>query len=492
MYLAFMASECILGAGLVMLLIASSCFEFINRHIVGFVFTLLLLSIAFLCYFSFPVESTVQWSGLFIQDYLAYSVKLLLLLGMLVIVGISSRQSKDFYFPRKEFYILLCLQLLGMMVTVSSANWISLFVGIELMYLPIYAMVVMRREDVLAHEAGIKYIVLGMLASCLLLYGISLLYVVVGDLSFTKMFQKIESLDVAHSHFSSLSGDKMLILVSIATVFILVALLFKFGVFALHLWVPDVYMASTYTVVSLISSLPKLVLFVIWFRVFGSSGVLSSMVGIWQYPVLAIAILSVVYGNFLGIVQKNIKRMLAYSSIAHMGYMLLALGIATQEGLLAAFIYVLGYVFSVLFTFACLSQMRFSGQELVNIDDLKGMLYVYPVQSLVLIIAMFSMLGMPPFLGFMLKMQLMIALMREHFYMLAVTGVLAGVVGAYYYLNIVSALCFVPSKSEARNIKENTSGFLSQTILFASVFILVLGIGFNEVVLYAQHVISAV
>ncbi|MEC8064394.1 MAG: NADH-quinone oxidoreductase subunit N [Pseudomonadota bacterium] len=421
-------------------------------------------------------EKIIWWQGMFIQDKLAQFAKILLCCTTLVIVLCSENEQKDFGFPTLEFNILILLSTLGMLVTVSAGHLITLFVGLELMYLPLYALVAMRKKHLQAQEAAIKYIVTGALASAFFLYGASLLY----GVSATMELRGIESalFNLLSNNIGGMEKIPLIdnyILAVFATVMILAALIFKFGTVPFHMWVPDVYQGSTHIAISVIGSLPKFVLVVVWSRLFGYQGALSPMSDIWAPPLLILGVLSILYGNLLGLVQTNIKRLLAYSSIAHMGYILLALGMASQIGMQSAFVYVLGYIIVSVTLFITLAQFRKAGDEMTKIDDFKGLYYRHPGYALVFTIALFSLIGVPPVLGFIVKMQLIFSLIEQNLAEIAILAVLGSVLGAYYYLSIIQRMMF----------QKATDSVVSIQLQYARISVLLITIGSTMLILFS-------
>ena len=435
--------EILVATGLLGLLTIYVCLDkkYHGSMVVGIV---LLYALTFweLSGLTVPDSPIVWWEGLFVYDGLSQTSKMLIMATMVVISVCAHAEQRDFSFPGIEFYSLMGFSALGMMVTVSAGHVISLFVGLELMYLPLYALVMMRKKNAQAQEAAIKYIILGALATAFLLYGASLLYAVTGSMHFEDI----------HGILSGIGGDSgwqgripeidNYPIINVASLLILAAILFKLGVMPFHIWVPDVYQGASNVVVATIASLPKLVLVVVWCRVFGDTGALAPLIDSWQWPVLVIGVGSILLGNLAGLAQTNIKRMLAYSSISHMGLLLLALGLGTREGLAACWIYIIGYMVMTVTIFAALARCRQSGREAVLIEEMKGLYHSHRGYAVVLIVSLFSLMGMPPFLGFFVKIQVLMALIHGGKAGLALVAVLGSVIGAFYYLRVIQNILF--------------------------------------------------
>ena len=417
-----------------------------------------------------PSEKLALWQGLFIHDSLAYYTKSILTLGALSILSSSYFEQKDFTFPMLEFNALVLLSILGGFVTVSAGHMITVFLGLELMYLPLYALVAMRKKHLQAQEAAIKYLIMGALASAFLLYGASLLYGVTGTMVLDNMetsLFNLMSVDVEWVEKLPLIDNYVIALVG--TVMILGAMLFKFGSMPFHIWVPDVYQGATHIAVAIIGALPKLVLVILWTRLFGYQGALAPMSEVWQLPVYVFGVGSIIYGNLLGLVQTKIKRLLAYSSISHMGYILLALGMGSHIGIQSSLYYVCGYILVTITLFVTLAQLRKSGEEIVNIEDLKGLYSLHSGYAVVITVSLFSLIGIPPIIGFLMKMQLIMSLIEQNLQGIAIMAVFGSVLGAYYYLNIIQLMLFHQPEENANVLHAHSSWGVSGLLGFTTI-----------------------
>jgi NADH-quinone oxidoreductase subunit N len=335
-----------------------------------------------------------------------------------------------------EFYALALFSLLGQMVMISANNVLIIYLGLELMSLALYALVALRRDHVASIEAAMKYFVLGALASGFLLYGISMLYGATGTLDLS---------EIARAS-SSVTANKTILV--FALVFIVSGLAFKLGAVPFHMWVPDVYQGSPTGVTLLLGAAPKLAAFAICFRLL-VEGLFTQAVD-WQQMLVVLSVLSMAVGNVAALAQTNLKRMLAYSTISHMGFMLLGLlsGVSNGQFSLAAsayassMFYIITYVISTLGTFGIIMLLARNGFESEQIDDLKGLNKRSPWFALVMLMLMFSLAGIPPFMGFYAKFSVLQAVLGTGQVWLTVVAVLFSLIGAYYYLRVIKVMYF--------------------------------------------------
>lgn len=328
-----------------------------------------------------------------------------------------------------EFYVLGLFAVLGMMVMVSAHNLLVLFLGLELLSLPLYAMVAMRRGVGDAAEGAMKYFVMGALASGMLLYGLSMLYGATRTLDIAELSQAI----------AILSGNQFLIMV-LGVVFVVAGLAFKFGAAPFHMWAPDVYQSAPTPVTLFISSAPKIAVLMITFRLL--SDAMSGLYIQWQQLFIIVAIVSMGLGNIVAIIQSNIKRMLAYSAIAHMGFVVLGLLAATPEGYAAALFYMIAYAIMSAGAFAVLVMLSSTGIDIEDIDDLRGLNNRNPWLAFMMLIVMFSMAGIPPTVGFFAKLAVLKALVDINMVWLAIVALVFAIIGVYYYIRVVKAMYF--------------------------------------------------
>jgi NADH-quinone oxidoreductase subunit N len=374
----------------------------------------------------FPVITTVGFSRMFVVDQMAVLLKI----AMLIVIAILLIYSRAYLSIRKiftgEFIYLLLFATLGMMVMVSSNNFVALYLGLEIMSLSIYALVALNRDSAISTEAAMKYFILGALASGLLLYGMSMIYGATG------------SLDIGVISATILAKQVNAALVSFGVVFIVAGLAFKLGAVPFHMWVPDVYHGSPTPMTLLIGSAPKIAVFGFIMRVLSDG--LAGAFADWQDMLVILAVASLAVGNLIAIAQTNIKRMLAYSTISHMGFLLLGFISGTASGYAASMFYILTYAFTALACFGIIMLLSREGFEADNIDDLKGLNQRSPWFAFLMLIVMMSMAGIPPFVGFFAKFAVLEAVLKVGYIWLVVYAVVMSVIGAYYYLRIVKLM----------------------------------------------------
>lgn len=374
--------------------------------------------------------------NLFMMDRFAFLLKPMILITTIVVL-LYSREELARLIPKYqlEYYLLSLFAVLGMLVLVSANNFIILFLGLELFALPVYAMVALQRDAEICTEAALKYFVVGSIASAMLLYGLSLLYGATHSLQIPIVAQVL----------STLSGNQQLLAVC-GVVFVVVGIAFKLGAVPFHMWVPDVYEGAPNAVTLFIASAPKIAALALAVRLVVDT--LPMLAQQWQPLFIVIAVLSMAIGNIVAIVQSNLKRMLAYSSIAHMGYMLLGLLTATPEGYAAATFYMLAYALMTLVAFGMLLVLSKSGFEAATIEDFQGLNNRNPGLAFIMLIVMFSLAGIPPLVGFMAKVAVLEALIQVRLVWLATLALLFAIVGAYYYLRVVKVMYFEAAQDD--------------------------------------------
>ena len=370
-------------------------------------------------------------SGLFVTDRFALFVKILVLAASAIAIVLSQGFNEREGIARFEYPVLIVLATLGMMMMVSANGLISLYMGLELQSLALYVVAAFHRDSQRSTEAGLKYFVLGALASGMLLYGASLIYGFVGSTSFTVIGNALR--DGAGAGAPSVG-------LIVGLVFLMVGLAFKIAAVPFHMWTPDVYEGAPTPVTTFFAAAPKVAAFGLLIRVL--VGPFQGVSDAWQQIVVALAVGSMVIGAFGAINQRNIKRMMAYSAIAHVGFALVGLAAANAAGVRAVLIYIAIYLVMTLGSFCCILCMRVNGRMVEGIDDLAGLSKSNPHMALALAIFMFSMAGIPPLAGFFGKLYVFMAAIEAGLYSLAVIGVLASVVAAFYYLRVVKVMYF--------------------------------------------------
>ena len=368
------------------------------------------------------------YSGLFAVDAFSGFVKLLILAAAILAVILSMDYIEQENLRRFEFPVLMLFATVGMMLMASAVNLMSLYLGVELMSLSIYVLAAFARDDLRSSEAGLKYFVLGALASGLLLYGISLVYGFAGSMSFGDLGRLLSDKDHASTG------------VTVGVVFIVAGLSFKISAVPFHMWTPDVYEGAPTPVTAFMGTAPKVAAMALLLRVLG--GPFGHLLAQWQQLIVLVAIASMLLGSLAAIGQKNIKRLMAYSSIGHMGYALVGLAAGTPLGVKGVLIYLVTYVFMNAGAFACILAMRRRGRAVEGISDLAGLARTDLGLALWLAVFMFSMAGIPPFSGFWGKLFIFQAAVSQGMWILAVIGVLTSVIGAYYYIRIIKVMFF--------------------------------------------------
>lgn len=375
------------------------------------------------------------FGGQFVDDAMADVLKLMAYLATLAVVIYSRPYLIERNLFKGEFFVLALFALLGMMVMISANHFLPLYIGLELLSLSLYALVALQRDSLQSTEAAMKYFVLGALASGFLLYGMSLLYGLTGTLELPAMARVLQA------------GvpDQMILVFGL--VFLVAGLGFKLGVAPFHMWVPDIYQGAPTAVTLFIGSAPKLAAFAFTMRLLVDG--LHPAVGDWQGMLAVMAVLSLAIGNLAAIMQTNIKRMLAYSTISHMGFLLLGVMSGTFAGYAAGMFYVIAYVLMSLGSFGLVVYLSRNGLEAENIDDFRGLNSRNPWLAALMAILMFSMAGLPPFVGFYAKLAILQSLVGAGYVWLAVVAVMFSLIGAFYYLRIVKVLYFDTPKADA-------------------------------------------
>jgi NADH-quinone oxidoreductase subunit N len=376
-------------------------------------------------------QRVLAFNDMFVQDSMADTLKLFILAITFVIYVYSRDYLRERNIFKGEFYVLGLFGVLGMMIMVSSSNLLLLYLGLELMSLCLYAMVAFDRDNGNASEAAMKYFVLGAIASGMLLYGMSILYGLSGSLAIA---------DIATAVSATEAGTDAQLGLVFALVFIVVALAFKLGAVPFHMWVPDVYHGSPTTVTAYISSAPKIAGFAMIMRLLVEG--LGGLHADWQMMLVILAVLSMAVGNIIAIAQANIKRMLAYSTISHVGFILLGILAGTADGYASAMFYTLAYAIMSLGGFGIVLYMSRAGFEAEELDDYKGLNQRSPWFAFMMLILMFSMAGVPPTLGFWAKLAVLSAVVDINMTWLAIVGVVFSIIGLFYYLRVIKLMYF--------------------------------------------------
>lgn len=399
-----------------------------NRIVTYLLSQVSLLIVFVMTLVSFTGETQLTFSDTFVRDAMSDVLKL----GVYIAVFIVFLYAKDYLRQRDmfkgEFYVLGLFGVLGMMILISAHNLLTVYLGLELLSLSMYAMVAMQRGSESASEAAMKYFVLGAIASGMLLYGMSMIYGVTGSLDLAEISQKV-----------ALASDQMLM--TFGLVFLIVGVAFKLGAVPFHMWVPDVYHGAPTSVTLYIASAPKIAAFAMLMRLLVDG--LLSLQAHWQDILIILSIASMGIGNVVAIAQGNLKRMLAYSAISHIGFLMLGVLTGQQAGFAASMFYVLSYALMSLGGFGMIVLLSRKGFEADNLADYKGLNERSPWAAFMMLIFMFSMAGVPPFLGFWAKLSVLKEVIATGSLLwLAIVAVIFSIIGAFYYLRIIKLMYF--------------------------------------------------
>jgi len=397
-------------------------------------------------------ENIFLFNSSYIVDDLSSFMKILTVVGGAIVLLISTKYLKIFKIFLIEYPILILSSILGMMVMISSHDLIIFYIGLELQSLALYVLASFNRDQLKSSESGLKYFVLSALSSGLLLYGCSLIYGFSGSTNFFIISETMNS-----THYGLTFG----------IVFILVGLAFKISAVPFHMWAPDVYEGSPTSVTLFFATVPKVAALTVFIRFLYVPFV--NMIEQWQPILIFLAIASMIFGAVAAIGQKNLKRLVAYSSIGHIGYVLAGLSIGTNEGIQSSIVYISIYLVMNLGLFSCLLMMKRNDQYFETIDDLSGLSKNHPVLSLSLLVILFSLAGIPPLAGFFAKFYIFKSVIEQSMYFLAIVGLLSTVIAAFYYLRIIKVIYF---DEEKEKYDSDHSIWLKISLTFSTLLIL--------------------
>jgi len=404
----------------------------------------------------------VGFYGMFVTDAFALFMKTLVLIGSAVTILISMRYDEEQGIARFEFPVILLLATTGMMVMISANDLITLYVGLELQNLALYVVAAFNRDSVRSSEAGLKYFVLGALSSGMLLYGASLIYGFAGTTAFDDLARLLTG------------GAPIEAGILIGLVFVVVGLAFKVSAVPFHMWTPDVYEGAPTPVSAFFAVAPKLAALALFIRFMIAP--FGPLIDEWRQVIIFLSIASMVLGAVAAIAQDNIKRLMAYSSISHVGYLLIGLAAGTSEGIRGVLVYATIYLFMTLGTWAVILCMRRRGRMLEGISDLAGLSQSQPGLALALAIFMFALSGVPPTAGFFAKLYVFLAAINAQLAWLAVIGVVTSVVSAFYYLRVVKVMYFdEPAAAFDRPISAELKGVVFVTAVVTLFFFVLPG-----------------
>ncbi len=407
-----------------------------GRNLVSAIAPAAVLVALFLTFKFLPAQPKIFMNGLLQVDGFTQFAKSLILISTLLAMTLSVywKRQQEPDAERFEFPLLMMLAALGMCLLVSAADMLSLYLGLELMSLSLYVLTAYHRDNRMATEAAMKYFVLGSLASGLILFGISYLYGFTGTTSFVAMHEFLTTL----APINQLEGQQFGVLLGM--IFVLVGFSFKISAAPFHMWAPDVYQGAPTPVTAFFSTAPKIAALLIFVRLLIEP--LGEWLVQWQQIIIFLSLASMLIGALGAIAQNNIKRMLAFSSIGHVGFALLAVAAGTQEGVTAVLIYLSIYIFMSIGAFGCVLLMQREGQAVEHISELSGVSQKHPFFAIMLAIFMFSLAGIPPLAGFFGKFYVFLAALNAGLIWLAVVGVLSSVIAAFYYLRVVKIMYF--------------------------------------------------
>ena len=377
------------------------------------------------------IEETILFNGSVIIDYLSSFMKIVTLLATFLTLVISSNYLRSLKIFKIEYPILILSSVLGMMIMISSNDLIVFYMGLELQSLALYVLATFNRDEIKSSEAGLKYFVLSALSSGLLLYGCSLIYGFTGSTNFDVIASQLNSDQYA---------------LTFGIVFILVGLAFKISAVPFHMWAPDVYEGSPTSVTLFFTMVPKIAALTVFIRFLYAP--FLNLIDQWQMILVFLSIASMVFGAVAAIGQKNLKRLVAYSSISHVGYALAGLATGSNEGIQSSVIYITIYIIMNLGLFSCLLMMKRNNVYYEQIDDLSGLSKNHPLLSLSLLIILFSLAGIPPLAGFFAKFYVFKSVLEQSMFFLAIVGLLSTVVAAFYYLRLIKIMYFDKEKEK--------------------------------------------
>ena len=420
------------------------------------IFNVSLLALLITAIITFNETSNIDRVTLFnnsvVIDYMSSLMKIITLLGAFLVLVISPTYLKTFMIYKIEYPVLILSSVLGMMVMISSNDLIVFYMGLELQSLALYVLATFNRDQIKSSEAGLKYFVLSALSSGLLLYGCSLIYGFSGSTNFNVISNQLNTNEYV---------------LTFGIVFILVGLAFKISAVPFHMWAPDVYEGSPTSVTLFFTMVPKIAALTVFVRFLYVP--FLNLIDQWQMIIVFLSIASMLFGAIAAIGQTNIKRLVAYSSIGHIGYTLAGLATGSNEGIQSSIIYISIYVIMNLALFSCLLMLKRNNQYYDEIDDLSGLSKNHPLLSLSLLVILFSLAGIPPLAGFFAKFYVFKAVIEQSMYFLAIVGLLSTVVAAFYYLRIIKIIYF---DKEKEKYDQDHSLWLKFSLTFSTILIL--------------------
>jgi NADH-quinone oxidoreductase subunit N len=457
----FYIPEVILSVGVLLIIIIDL---YLQKHkYISFFLIQLLLIIASL----YAITEVPQ------QNYSSYEfseftslIKFILLLGSIIIFQYTYQHLNYLNSLKIEYFTISILGLVGTMVMISSYSLLMLYLGIELLSLALYALIGFNKHSGLSSEAAIKYYVLGAMSSGILLFGISLIYGFTGSINYFEIADQIRNIN---------SNSVQFLGIIFGIVFITASLCFKFGAAPFHIWVPDIYQGSLISTTILLSTLPKIAVFIVFLKLYFIP--FMALEYVWSDILVFIGIASIIIGSIFALTQENIKRLLAYSAISNIGFIILAMALVSNDGLHASLYYTIVYSFTALASFGVVTHITSNSHGIENISDLAGLSKTHPYFAILILITMLSAAGIPPLIGFHAKLMVIQALINNSYIFLSIIVVLMTVVSAYYYLRVIKTVYF----EERENL---ISTYTSSNILLSINVILLLGLGIFPFILF--------
>ena len=399
------------------------------------------------------IQETLLFNSSVVIDYLSSFMKIVTLLAAFLVLVISSNYLKTLKIFKIEYPILILSSVLGMMIMISSNDLIVFYMGLELQSLALYVLATFNRDQLKSSEAGLKYFVLSALSSGLLLYGCSLIYGFTGSTNFNIIANQLNSNEYA---------------ITFGIVFILVGLAFKISAVPFHMWAPDVYEGSPTSVTLFFTMVPKIAALTVFIRFLYVP--FLNLIDQWQMILIFLSIASMLFGAIAAIGQTNLKRLIAYSSIGHVGYTLAGVATGSNDGIQSSVIYITIYILMNLGLFSCLLMMKRNNKYFEDIEDLSGLSKNHPLMSLSLLVILFSLAGIPPLAGFFAKFYIFKSVLEQSMYFLAIIGLLSTVVAAFYYLRIIKIMYF---DKEKEKYDTDHSLWLKFSLMFSTLLILI-------------------
>ena len=423
----------------------------------------------FLSFVSLELPDSNIFDGHYVIDTFGTNLKIIALIAA-ILVHLGSFKSKQNI--KNEIFLIQLFATLGVMILCSAYNLLTVYLGLETLTLSMYGIVASNRNSIEATESAMKFFILGAIASAIFLYGVSILYGVTGTLSLDLIKDSI-LLDTLEMR--------------IAVAFMACGIIFKFGAFPFHSWVPDSYQGSNTTAAIYISSVPKIGAFALISRLFLDS--MNAMSDFWSILILSAGLLSIIIGNLIALVQMNFRRMLAYSAIGHIGFILLSFSIVNTDGISASMTYLIMYLIMTIAAFALIESIASEDHQHIELGDLKGLSKSDPLIAFMLLFCMFSMVGIPPFIGFYAKWIVLSELVNNGMIWFALIGIIMSVIAAYYYLRVVWFMYFENNDQAIGN-----NGILnaqSITSIMVSAMLLLIGLYPNPIIQYIRSIISS-